>query len=612
MSATNDLWSFCSLCHCNRCNDFRDLNNMSIDFIEICPCWLCENIRMRNNMPPLRNSSQAFLYNQTRNLVFFPPENDRNCITEFNNEYEMQTLNMTPDQVRHNNVQVMVPLINNHMITSQPAFRTHTPQDQPNYASQQPPNNRNDQNFQATVSHILFQPTELNGNQDSNHLASPLRNIDQPQLTPVQANIQINNNLQRQPSTVSQTSNLSDRSLQELKNCSCQVCVVLKNHLNVNDEPQNENYELVNSYCDTTEMIPVPSSSNRLKSTSHNKELDTLGIKDNDLFSLENNRYQVLERTPNEQSDNISDTRRHKRKKHSEDVRSLYERIGDGFKELQRSLPQTHFRKNMTKEVLLKTAASLLKNQEYRESFFLNEINRLNEELNHLNKELNHAERLKLKKNTPKIHHSLIVKQENITKENIARVNKEFILDYVKAIKEFEEERKSFNQQIKRKIEKKEDKIKELNCENKSLHNKIIDQNENILNKDNQINTLEEKMSNLRVQYDECIESNLILSYKLEAEHTQNDKNHIELEKLRKENKFQKDYINTKESDITKLVDETFELDKRNKELTLFIEGFYNNEEGEEDDDVDENERQWRQNQMVYQKAEEMHIDDDF
>ncbi|CAG8714695.1 7131_t:CDS:1, partial [Cetraspora pellucida] len=119
-------------------------------------------------------------------------------ITELNNEYEMQTLIMN-NQVRHNNIHIMVPLTNNHMLTSQPAFRTHTPQDQPsnlirNYVSQQPPSNRNDQIFQTTVSHVPYQSTELNDNQDSNHFVSP-----------VQANIQINNNLQ--------PSNLSDQSL---------------------------------------------------------------------------------------------------------------------------------------------------------------------------------------------------------------------------------------------------------------------------------------------------------------------------------------------------------------------------------------------------------------
>ncbi|CAG8829028.1 32216_t:CDS:1, partial [Gigaspora margarita] len=51
----------------------------------------------------------------------------------------------------------------------------------------------------------------------------------QPPLTPVQANIQINNNLQRQPSFASQTSNVTVQPLQEFKNCNCLVCSILKN-----------------------------------------------------------------------------------------------------------------------------------------------------------------------------------------------------------------------------------------------------------------------------------------------------------------------------------------------------------------------------------------------
>ncbi|CAG8843939.1 40478_t:CDS:1, partial [Gigaspora margarita] len=47
-------------------------------------------------------------------------------------------------------------------------------------------------------------------------------------LTPVQANIQINNNLQKQ-SFASQTSNVTVQPLQEFKNCNCLVCSILKN-----------------------------------------------------------------------------------------------------------------------------------------------------------------------------------------------------------------------------------------------------------------------------------------------------------------------------------------------------------------------------------------------
>ncbi|CAG8479380.1 7093_t:CDS:2, partial [Racocetra persica] len=44
----------------------------------------------------------------------------------------------------------------------------------------------------------------------------------QPPLTPMQANIQINNNLQRQQSFTSQASNTADQRLQDFRNCNCQ------------------------------------------------------------------------------------------------------------------------------------------------------------------------------------------------------------------------------------------------------------------------------------------------------------------------------------------------------------------------------------------------------
>ncbi|CAG8855810.1 5176_t:CDS:2, partial [Gigaspora margarita] len=66
--------------------------------------------------------------------------------------------------------------------------------------------------------------------------------------SPVQANIQINNNLQRQSSFTSQP--LTDQQgiknciCQDLQNCSCRVCKsILSNHRNqnINKEPKNEN-----------------------------------------------------------------------------------------------------------------------------------------------------------------------------------------------------------------------------------------------------------------------------------------------------------------------------------------------------------------------------------
>ncbi|CAG8505871.1 15588_t:CDS:1, partial [Dentiscutata erythropus] len=90
----------------------------------------------------------------------------------------------------------------------------------------------------------LPQITEINNVNNENYIpAEPnpqiqhhqatIRNyqIQPPPLTPVQANIQINN-LQRQPSFASQTSNSSNitiQPLQEFKNCNCLVCSFLKN-----------------------------------------------------------------------------------------------------------------------------------------------------------------------------------------------------------------------------------------------------------------------------------------------------------------------------------------------------------------------------------------------
>ncbi|CAG8573992.1 557_t:CDS:2, partial [Racocetra fulgida] len=77
-------------------------------------------------------------------------------------------------------------------------------------------NNINDINNipPATNQHIQY----------PNHQATnSVRNYSiQPPLTPVQANIQINNNLQRQQSFTSQTSNTTNQHLQDFRNCNCQ------------------------------------------------------------------------------------------------------------------------------------------------------------------------------------------------------------------------------------------------------------------------------------------------------------------------------------------------------------------------------------------------------
>ncbi|CAG8834254.1 30202_t:CDS:2 [Gigaspora margarita] len=89
-------------------------------------------------------------------------------------------------------------------------------------------------------SNQLPQITEINNINNKNYiLAEPnpqiqhhqaIRNyLIQPPLTPVQTNIQINNNLQKQPSFASQTSNVTVQPLQEFKNCNYLVCSILKN-----------------------------------------------------------------------------------------------------------------------------------------------------------------------------------------------------------------------------------------------------------------------------------------------------------------------------------------------------------------------------------------------
>lgn len=97
-------------------------------------------------------------------------------------------------------------------------------------------NNINDINNipPATNQHIQY---------PNNQATNSFRNYIQPPLTPVQANIQINNNLQRQQSFTSQASNMTDQPLQDFRNCNCQVCSILKNHCfqNISNEPQNEN-----------------------------------------------------------------------------------------------------------------------------------------------------------------------------------------------------------------------------------------------------------------------------------------------------------------------------------------------------------------------------------
>ncbi|CAG8837035.1 17406_t:CDS:2, partial [Gigaspora margarita] len=76
-------------------------------------------------------------------------------------------------------------------------------------------------------------------------------------------------------------------------------------------------------------------------------------------------------------------------------------------------------------------------------------------------------------------------------------------------------------------------KIIELENENRELRSKLL-------------LCGSEQLSSLQVKYQKSVDNNLILSKNLELERT-------ELEALRKENMFQKEYIKTKEKDIMKL-----------------------------------------------------------
>ncbi|CAG8836297.1 6696_t:CDS:2, partial [Gigaspora margarita] len=77
-------------------------------------------------------------------------------------------------------------------------------------------------------------------------------------------------------------------------------------------------------------------------------------------------------------------------------------------------------------------------------------------------------------------------------------------------------------------IEKKSEEIE-------NLHIMINTQSEVIGKKENEIMILEEKMSSLQVQYDEHVDSNISLSYKLEIERTEVDNLRTEVDNLRTE-----------------------------------------------------------------------------
>ncbi|CAG8684166.1 19432_t:CDS:1, partial [Dentiscutata erythropus] len=107
----------------------------------------------------------------------------------------------------------------------------------------QPPQINEINNFNNDPNYIQTKPNlqiQYSNNQTTNSIRN---NSIQPSLTPMQANIQINNNLQRQPSFASQASNVTAQPLQEFRNCNYLVCSILKSQCfqSIGDEPQNEN-----------------------------------------------------------------------------------------------------------------------------------------------------------------------------------------------------------------------------------------------------------------------------------------------------------------------------------------------------------------------------------
>ncbi|CAG8491929.1 16806_t:CDS:2 [Acaulospora colombiana] len=90
--------------------------------------------------------------------------------------------------------------------------------------------------------------------------------------------------------------------------------------------------------------------------------------------------------------DDVDDTSR--RQIHIQSEQKRRAEIKDGFEELRRHLPTTYTGRKMSKAVLLQKAVSHLKNQSRKESFLLDEINRLNQACVYLTAELEKEKRM--------------------------------------------------------------------------------------------------------------------------------------------------------------------------------------------------------------------------
>ncbi|CAG8843735.1 45023_t:CDS:2, partial [Gigaspora margarita] len=77
-----------------------------------------------------------------------------------------------------------------------------------------------------------------------------------------------------------------------------------------------------------------------------------------------------------------------RRRKNIQSEQKRHAEINNGFEELRRQLPSTYARRKISTAELLQKAVSHLKNQSSKESFLLDEINRLRQDCNDLNAEL--------------------------------------------------------------------------------------------------------------------------------------------------------------------------------------------------------------------------------
>ncbi|CAG8777615.1 21133_t:CDS:2 [Gigaspora margarita] len=189
-----------------------------------------------------------------RDLVLTSVHNELNPqINEFDcpNQFIQQSPFVRPNHIgsflQHN--RSVGPVQNPHQLLTLngPQYpRVNGPDQLPQYPCISRPDQLPQINEINNVNDLNYIPAEPNQpiQYPNNQTTNSIRNYSiQPTLTPMQANIQINNNLQRQPSFASQASNVTVQPLLEFRNCNCLVCSILKNQCfqSICDEQQNEN-----------------------------------------------------------------------------------------------------------------------------------------------------------------------------------------------------------------------------------------------------------------------------------------------------------------------------------------------------------------------------------